>query len=73
MRRRVGAIAVVDTKTLDIEHVYVNMTMRTAMRQFMADIKVNADTAYDDMRDEVADALDRYQFVEVTNVTIARR
>ena len=73
MRRRVGAIAVVDTKTLDIEHVYVNMTMRTAMRQFMADIRVNADTAYDDIRDEVADALDRYQFVEVTNVTIGRR
>lgn len=72
MRRRVAAVVVIDSKTLDIEHVYVHMTMKEAMRQFMADIRMNADTAYDDIRNELADALDRYQFVEVTHVTIGR-
>jgi hypothetical protein len=73
MRRRTAAIAVIDSKTLDIEHIYVNMTLKAAMRQFVADIKMNVDTAYDDIRDELADALERYQFVEVVNVTIGRK
>jgi len=72
MPRRAAAIVVIDGNTLDIEHIYVNMTLRAAMRQFMADIRVNIDTSYDDMRDELADALNRYQFVEVTHVTIGR-
>ena len=73
MSRRAAAIAVIDGKNLEIEHIYVNMTLKAAMRQFVADIKMNIDTSYDDMRDELADALERFQFVEVHNVTIGRR
>lgn len=73
MPRRAAAIVVIDGNTLDIEHIYVNMTLKAAMRQFVSDIRVNVDTSYDDMRDELADAINRYQFVEVTNVTIGRR
>lgn len=72
MPRRAAAIVVIDGNTLDIEHIYVNMTLRAAMRQFVAGIRMNIDTSYDDMRDELADALNRFQFVEVTHVTIGR-
>lgn len=71
-RKRVGAIVVTDMKTLEIEHVYVRMSMRAAMREFMMSLRSNVDMSYDDMRDEVADALDRYQFTEVDRVTIRR-
>lgn len=73
MSRRAAAIVVIDGKNLEIEHIYVNMTLKSAMRQFVAGIKMNIDTSYDDMRGELADALERYQFVEVSNVTIGRR
>lgn len=72
-RKRVGAIVVMDTKTLEIEHIYVHMTMRSAMREFVGSLRANIDIAYDDMREELADALERYQFIEVSNVTIGRR
>ena len=71
-QRRAGAIVVMDGKTLDIEHVYVNMTMHAAMHAFMGELQVNIDSAYSDMRDELADALERYQFIEVKNVSYGR-
>lgn len=71
-RKRAAAIVVTDMKTLEIEHVYVRMSMRAAMREFMMSLRSNVDMAYDDMRDEIADALDRYQFTEVERVTIRR-
>lgn len=71
-RKRVGAIVVTDMKTLEIEHVYVRMSMRAAMKEFLRSLRPNLDASYDDMRDEFADALDRYQFTEVENVTIRR-
>ena len=52
--------------------MYVRMSMRAAMREFMMSLRSNVDMAYDDMRDEVANALDRYQFTEVDRVTIRR-
>jgi len=72
-RKRAQAIVVVDTKTLEIEHVYVHMTMRAAVREFIGSLRANIDISYDDMRDELADALERYQFTEVNRVTIGRR
>jgi len=71
--RRAAAIVVIDGKNLEIEHIYVNMTLKAAMRLFVSDIKMNIDTSYDDMRDELADALNRFQFVEISNVTFGRR
>jgi len=73
MSRRAAAIVVIDGNTLDIEHIYVNMTLKAAVRQFMAGIRMNIDTSYDDMRDELADALNRYQFIEVSHVTVGRQ
>jgi len=71
-RRRYGAVVVTDMKTLEIEHVYVRMSMRAAMKEFLRSLRPNLDVSYDDMRDEFADALDRYQFTEVDRVTIRR-
>lgn len=70
--QRSKAIVVIDTKTLGIEHVYVHMTMKAAMREFVGSLKTNIDSSYSDMRDELEDALDRYHFVPVGRVTIGR-
>lgn len=72
-RRKYGAIVVMDTKTLDIECVYLRMTLRDAMLHFMRVIRQQVDPAYSDTKDIVQDALHRYQFIGVDDVIGGRR
>lgn len=72
-RRRSNAIVVMDTKSLDVVHVYVRMSLRAAMIDFVGRIRANVDQRYSDMKDELSDALERYTFESVQDVTIGRR
>lgn len=72
-RRRSNAIVVMDTKSLDVVHVYVRMSLRAAMIDFVGRIRANADLRYSDMKEELTDALERYTFEQVQDVTIGRR
>jgi len=72
-RTRTRAIIIVDGNTLDIVHVYVNHTMREAVQAFLQQIGTQVDFAYSDMKDEVKDMLDRYQFIETSQISIGRR
>ena len=71
-RRKYGAIVVMDTQTLDIECVYVRMSMRDAMQHFLRVLRQQLDPAYSDTKDIVQDAVNRYQFIGVDNVVIRR-
>lgn len=73
-QRSSGTVAtiVVDGNTLNIVHVYVRCTMRQAMHAFMATLQRDFDPQYSDTRDEMKDALNRYQFIETHNVSIGR-
>lgn len=71
-RRKYGAIVVMDTQTLDIEQVYVRMSMRDAMQHFLRVLRQQLDPAYSDTKDIVQDAINRYQFIGVDNVVIRR-
>ncbi len=71
-RRKYGAIVVMDTQTLDIEQVYVRMSMRDAMQHFLRVLRQQLDPAYSDTKDIVQDAVNRYQFIGVDNVVIRR-
>ena len=75
MRRkqhRNHAIVILDGRTFDIVHIYVNCSKGEAVRYFLRDIRGNVDPSYSDMRDELADALDRYQFIETSHITVRR-
>ena len=71
-RHKYGAIVVMDTQTLDIERVYVRMSMREALQHFMRILRQQLDPAYSDTKDIVQDAINRYQFIGVDNVVIRR-
>ena len=71
-RRKYGAIVVMDTQTLDIEQVYVRMSMRDAMQHFLRVLRQQLDPAYSDTKDIVQDAINRYQFIGVDDVIIRR-
>lgn len=71
-RRKHHAIVVLDGRTFDIVHIYVNCSRSEAVRYFLATIRGNIEPGYSDMRDELADALDRYQFIETPRITIRR-
>lgn len=70
--RKYGAIVVMDTQTLDVERVYVRMTMRDALQHFMRVLRQQLDPAYSDTKDIVQDAVNRYQFIGVDDVIIRR-
>ena len=72
-RRKYGAIVVMDTQTLDIEQVYVRMSMRDAMQHFLRTLRQQLDPAYSDTKDIVQDAVNRYQFIGVDDVIGGRR
>lgn len=72
-RRKYGAIVVMDTKTLDIECVYVRMTLRDAMLHFMQVLRQQLDPAYSDTKDVAKDVINRYQFIGVDDVIGGRR
>ena len=72
-RRKYGAIVVMDTQTLDIEQVYVRMSMRDAMQHFLRVLRQQLDPAYSDTKDIVQDAVNRYQFIGVDDVIGGRR
>jgi len=69
---RTRAVIVFDGRTFDVIHVYVNCSLKRAAQQFLQSIRKNVDTSYSDMREELTDMLDRYQFVETSQVTIGR-
>ena len=69
---RTMATVVIDGKTMDIVHVYVNCHMNHAVHLFLMDLKGGLDPAYSDTRSILADALQRYQFTETHNVTVRR-
>lgn len=71
--RKYGAIVVMDTQTLDVERVYVRMTMRDALQHFMRVLRQQLDPAYSDTKDIVQDAVNRYQFIGVDDVVGGRR
>ena len=71
-RHKYGAIVVMDTQTLDIERVYVRMSMREALQHFMRILRQQLDPAYSDTKDIVQDAINRYQFIGVDDVIIRR-
>lgn len=73
-QRSSGTVAtiVVDGNTLNVVHVYVNCSLRQAMHAFMATLQREFDPQYSDTRDEMKDALNRYQFIETHNVSIGR-
>jgi len=71
-RRRNHAIVVMDGRTFNIEQIYVNCSRGEAVRYFLQSIKGSIDPAYSDMRDELEDVLDRYQFIETSRITIRR-
>ena len=73
-QRSSGTVAtiVVDGNTLNIVHVYVRCTMRQAMQAFVATLRSDFDPAYSDTRELLADAMNRYQFIETHNVSIGR-
>ena len=66
------ATVVVDGNTLNVVHVYVNCTLRQAMHLFMASLTETYDPSYSDTKDEMKEALQRYQFVETSDVSIRR-
>jgi len=66
------ATVVVDAKTMDIVHVYVNCHIKHAAHLFLLGVKSSFDPAYSDTRKELADMLQRYQFTETHNVTVRR-
>jgi len=70
--RQTVATVVIDGKTLDIVHVYVNCSMKVAVHAFVQDLRGDLDTSYSDTKDILTDALDRYQFVETHQVTVRR-
>lgn len=72
-RRKYGAIVVMDTQTLDIERVYVRMSLREAMQHFVRSLRGQLDPSYSDARDIAQEALTRYQFVGVDDVIGGRR
>ncbi len=72
-RRKYGAIVVMDTQTLDIECVYLRMTLRDAMLHFMRLLRSRLDPAYSDSSAIAHDALNRYQFIGVDDVIGGRR
>ena len=72
-RSRTRAVVVIDGNALNIEHVYVNCSLREAMHMFMQTLRSSIDISYDDLRDELKDALNRYQFIETTDVSIRRQ
>ena len=72
-RHKSRAIVVIDGNTFNVVHVYVHCSMRDAARQFLQSVSRDLDPAYSDMRDEAKDMLDRYQFIETSQVTIGRR
>lgn len=72
-RRKYGAIVVMDTQTLDIERVYIRMSMREALQHFMRVLRQELDPAYSDTKDIITDAVNRYQFIGVDDVIGGRR
>lgn len=73
-QRSSGAVAtiVVDGNTLNIVHVYVHCRLRQAMHAFVATLRADFDPAYSDTRELLADAMNRYQFIETHHVSIRR-
>ena len=62
--KAIRAVVVLDMKMMTVEHVYVGCSLKEATVAFMKSLQSSADMAYSDMRDEVADALQRYHFVD---------
>lgn len=73
-QRSSGATAtiVVDGNSLNVVHVYVHCNMRQAMHAFMATLQQDLDPSYSDTRELIAEALNRYQFIETSHVSIGR-
>ena len=70
--KKCKGIVVIDTKTLEVEAVYVRMSLRTAMIHFVRTLSPTIDPMYSDAERNVHDAMDRYQFVTTEHVMIGR-
>jgi len=71
--KAIRAIIVLDMKTFSVEHVYIGCSMKEAMHAFIKRLKSSIDMSYSDMRDEVADAMQRYHFVDCEPSRVSMR
>ena len=71
--RAIRVIVVMDTKLMEIEHVFIGCSMKEAMHAFMRTLQLGANMAYSDMKKELADALQRYQLIECAADRVSMR
>jgi hypothetical protein len=71
--KAIRAVVVLDMKTFTVEHVYIGCSRKEAATAFIKSLQSSVDVSYSDMRDEVADALQRYHFVDCEPSRVSMR
>lgn len=73
-RKRSQAVVVIDSRTMDIEQIYVGYSLHEAVQFFMKDLLVELDGRYDDSKTVMKEAMRRYTFsvIEPKRVSVRR-
>ncbi len=72
-RKRSQAIVVMDSKTWEVEQIYVGYSMREAVNLFMKDLMKEIRGEYSDAREILKDAMQRYTFSTISPSRVSVR